>query len=296
MALPDVVLTTGNPTWPSVGAYVACWGYEKGEDPERGPWRDIIYHIFEEPAGSQNAGERSDLFMDALIGSSSQVIGPGNPVSWILPHRYPGNERLICRAVRARHLGANSRDLMGKMHESSFVEINAHYEVPPYPIGLDDDPGGQSTFEGGPFPFVVTSVDRGFKDIDIKGAHKEGDPDAVLDSFRVSVPLIVYSFKYVNLPSLGQAISDALHGKVNASAFLGRDAETLKFEAPRSENRRSPRGDRQNDVEFQLTWYPVGWNNEYFPGDSSPSRVVLADHTTTGYLTADFSVLFQYVV
>ncbi len=297
MAEPSVVRNTGDFTYPTVGAYVACWGYRKGYDQDGSPWREVVYHVFDEPRGAQNAGQRSDLFMDSLIGVSAQVIGPGNPVSWILPHRYPGNERLICRPpMQAEHKGAGSPDLLGKLHETSFVEILAHYEVPPYPIGPEDDPGGLSTFDGGPFPFVVTSVHRGFRDIDMPTAHKETDEDAVLDNFRVRIPEIAYRFKYVNLPTLGAEVYDALHGRVNASPFLGRAAETLLFEAPESENKRSPRGDRQNDVEFLMTWFPPGWNKHMFPGDSTFSNVVLADGTTKPYATADFSVLFQYVV
>lgn len=297
LGAPAVILDTGDLTYPKVGAHVACWGYEKGIDPDRGPWRDIIYHIFDDPVTASNAGERSDLFMDALMGTSKQVITSTTPVyQWRLGHRYPGNERLLCRNVRARHVGANRPDILGnKLHDSSFVEINAHYEVPIYPLSPEDDPGGINSFDGGPYPFVTTSVDRSFRDIDLPSAHKDGDEAAVLDRFRVRIPEITYKFKYVNLPSLGGAISDALHGRVNAAGFLGRNAETLLFEAPRSESKISTQGDRQSDVEFQLTWFPPGWNTHMFPGDSTFSPVVLNDGTTKPYLTANFSILTQYV-
>lgn len=256
-------------------------GYRKGIN-ESGPWRDVIYSC---------PWDQSDAVMDALLGLVSATV-PGSTIVFPIPHRYPGNARLLCMWVQAE--GTNMGRDDGKLIAGDTALIEAHYGVPPFDFDGQDHHhaiGGRAYpftkfesrgyTENASFPASALGSAPGGKKLD----GTDADADLPLTrNVQIEMPaqeIVVTRYYSPYNPDNDPAFRGSV-GHLNDDVFLNRDAGTVKFESYDTDPQTTPDGSPVTTVRMVFRWRLYDWNAVPVDDDGQIAWVPVADQAGAG--------------
>jgi len=270
-----------------ITALVRIDGYEKGIIAGQGPWRKIKYRV---------AWDDSDAFCDALMGLTTYTGGVGGPITWPIPHAYPGNIYLRCVECMAKPLGGLGPDV-AKVVTSVYAEVSATYQALPF-----DVEGNQTdlAFDGNPRPWIRDERKGYVNTYKIAPGAVEQDAGQENPGQTNQTPqhrqVIQYDYRRTisGIPYLMPDSIINLGGKLNASTFWGKPRGQFYFEPIDETTQIQTDGARANDLVLTLKWRPYDWN-DFIDDTLVPNRFIKAGGTSsdTMYEYADFSPINQ---
>ena len=267
-----------------ITANVLIDGYKKSRSLlNGGPSRTILYDV---------AWADSDNFIDALLGGAISWAGPGAPIIWPTPHRYPGNTLLVCLEASGSPIGPIQPDGGAKLLAGDRCFVEAHYGVPPIDIfGLNNN----SDFTGYASPWVRDTSRMYVHSYPVPASVLtfKSDGTATVKPKELYLPHVEFTRHRYMVPFLFEQLFLTLAYSVNNGTFLWFNKGTLRYESyEASDWYPASDGTLVTDMTMTLTWRPFDWNAE-LRTDTPITWDVVWDGTNYVYPYADLSPLLN---
>ncbi len=272
--------------------------FEYGIDEQGRPWRAVAYVC---------DGDDGPAVADALMGINS---GSSSLFDQPKPHKYPGNENLLCLSVRGKPKGARGPGT--QLVKGPLAEIHATYGVPEFDVYGEDFDQSFGDETGEPIPWARYLIRGGLEMIpwpideytdtegqflfDI-GSDGEGIVPAVRNLvYRMPVKdYIIRRSKIPNLP-LFDAMYTSYMGTVNDAAVWGKDAGTILCEPHDYDIAWDSSGARMGEFTMVFRWRKYPWTWEPVPGKFGVFAPVRDSSANRMYEEADFETMLRYGV
>lgn len=239
--------------------------FEKGID-EQGPYYLVQYYI--------NNWQDSDVFINALLGYTTNTGSGTGGVIKRSPHQYPLSTNLLCRRARAIAPGCAKLGSSGLPDFYGGALIQAEYRAPQFQYY----PNPQEQIDSAtPIPFCTQEVEHTTETYTLPKTKMfyVGTAVSTEQDFRIRVPVTNLSLTFHLSPNLYVATGTIrqIRGCVNSTTFLGAGIGCVLFRGCRTVRNYDSAGNVVQEI--QLTFSERDPNQKWnmLPDISNPTTL-----------------------
>lgn len=267
--------------------------FEKGID-EQGPYYLVQYYI--------NNWQDSDVFINALLGYTTNTGSGTGGVTKRSPHQYPLSTNLLCRRARVIAPGCAKLGSSGLPDFYGGALIQAEYRAPQWQAY----PNQQEQIDPGtPIPFCTQELEHTTETYTLPGSsmYYVGGTTLTNQPFRIRVPVTNLTLTFHLSPNLYVATGTirSIRGCVNSTTFLGASAGCVLFRGCRTVRNYDSAGNVVQEIQLNFSerdpnqkwnFLPLITNPTALPWTEVSGTASTASGVNPPYPTADFN---QYI-